>query len=189
MVVMLVVTLCSLTQLNAKATNTFEISSSPFIISRISKSKPLDKVGSIDKTTYYSKLQKEAYPGVIFSETKPNITASTSSYDDSVIFRNRRALLRDSCQETSDYELVATGINDLLETVELHANTWVYTTRCLSLNDSCIGVIRIKSACKQKKGWTKAYARKINSSGEGYGAYKWQWISVDRSCNCAISFR
>ncbi|XP_033107876.1 uncharacterized protein LOC117109604 [Anneissia japonica] len=135
---------------------------------------------------YYRELQKFAGPGIVFSASKPN-TTHIASDDNIKISRRSRSLLRDSCKESSDYELVTTGINEISQRVALYENTWIYTSRCASVNSSCKGVIRVQSACKQKKGWAKAYARKI-INGRPHGSYSWQWISVDRSCNCAISF-
>ncbi|XP_002738493.1 uncharacterized protein LOC100379070 [Saccoglossus kowalevskii] len=159
----------------------------------------------IGSDEYYEDLQKHAGLGTIFSKTKPIVPykmpdevfsdywfdeqPTTPQPESMPTKRGRAHVMRDTCQEIGDYELVTNAMNQYMAVVAVHPNTWVYTTRCSTVNTPCRGLTRfgINSACKQKKGWALAYVKSVEDD-QPVGEYDWQWIAIDRACSCGISF-
>ncbi|XP_023241713.1 uncharacterized protein LOC111639963 isoform X1 [Centruroides sculpturatus] len=94
------------------------------------------------------------------------------------------AAVMDVCGSTQSFEKMGVAVNQQLQQVTVHPDTWVFVTRCTAVGKPCRGVKdNMNSVCRPKKSWVQVYGR---SDGDSWQPH---WVAVDTACVCSLQLK
>ncbi|XP_078000040.1 venom nerve growth factor-like [Glandiceps talaboti] len=136
---------------------------------------------------------------VMFASQKPNFlpslepsidtsvidTADRDTIEENGLVRKKKqgAPFQEVCRSASEWVGLENGITREGIRVNLYEQQYFHVTRCRNAGQACTGIAEMfASKCLEKPSWNIAY-----TWSEEENQYKWDWISINTCCSCAIS--